>query len=58
MDFQTKLKELLGVALTDDSLNKRPSFSWEKLKTEEARKNFYEILEWAVKEIKTYENGD
>lgn len=58
MEFQSKLKVLLGVELTDDSLNKRPSFSWEKLKTEEARKNFYEILDWAVKEIKTYENGD
>ncbi|MEH7495168.1 hypothetical protein [Neobacillus niacini] len=36
-------------AKNHDSLNKRPSFSWEKLKTEEARNNFYEILDWAVK---------
>jgi hypothetical protein len=57
MEFQSKLNELLGVEISDDSLNKRPSFSWEKLKTEEARKNFYEILDWAVKKIKIYENG-
>jgi hypothetical protein len=57
-EFQTKLKELLGVEITDNSLNKRPSFSWEKLKTEEARKNFYEILDWAVNEVKIYEKGN
>jgi hypothetical protein len=29
-------------AKSHDSLNKRPSFSWEKLKTVEARNNFYD----------------
>lgn len=57
-EFQSKLKELLGVEISDDILNKRPSLSWEKLKTEDARKNFYEILDWAVKEIKIYEKGN
>ena len=55
MEFKAKLKELLEVEITDESLNYRPSFSWEKLKTDTSRGNLTELLSWAVEEIKKYE---
>ncbi|NMD72752.1 hypothetical protein HHO41_21225 [Bacillus sp. DNRA2] len=56
VDFQLKLKELLNVEIPEKSLNLRPSFLWEKLKTAEAREKLCEILSWVVDEIKNYES--
>lgn len=55
MEFKAKLKELLEVEITDESLNYRPLFSWEKLMTDTSRGNLTELLSWAVEEIKKYE---
>ena len=56
LEFKAKLKDLLDVDLAESSLNLRPSFSWEKLRTVTARNKFYELFNWVVVNIERFEN--
>lgn len=52
LELLRRLNEIPGVDLSTDRINKRPSFPLSALKDETALKQFLEVLDWFVQEVK------
>jgi hypothetical protein len=48
-ELQRKLNSISGVAIPDDTLEKRPSFAISLLRDQQALGQFLEILEWVAR---------
>jgi len=54
-EIRQKLMEIDGIYISDDRLEKRPSFSWKLLKSDDEMNKFLIIFEKLIEEIKDYD---
>jgi len=53
LEFLRRLNEIPGISMSEDGINRRPSIPLAALLKPQSYQMFVDILEWAIKEVKT-----